>query len=130
MSGGHFDYKDMELSSSIFGYSSEPVDAFEDEVFSRLIWDALNVIHKYDWYISGDTGLEDYLKALQAFKKKWLQGSAEKRARAILEEKSSAIKKELYESFGVTEQPEAAIVYYGDNRKMQALLEDIKEEEK
>lgn len=78
MSGGRFDYQDSRLKDEIFGWTDEPHDVFEDMEISNLVWDVLDLIHDYDWYASGDTCEETYLKQKQAFKEKWF-GETDKR---------------------------------------------------
>ena len=99
MSGGHFDYKDMGLKSEIFGWEDKPTNAFEDKEISELVWDVLDLIHDFDWYKSGDTSKEDYLKAKADFKKKWFN-NRELCVRRIVDDSIEQCKKELYETFG------------------------------
>lgn len=99
MSGGHFDYKDMGLKSEIYGWADTPSNVFEDREISELVFDVLDLIHDYDWYISGDTGKETYLKAKVKFKKKWFSNRGV-RVRSIVDEAIEQCKKELYETFG------------------------------
>ena len=75
MSGGRFDYKDSELKSEIYGWTDEPENVFEDMEISELVWDVLDLIHDFDWYASGDTCKETYLKAKAEFKKKWFSAN-------------------------------------------------------
>lgn len=42
---------------------------FEDREISELVWDVFDLIHSYDWYASGDTCKETYLKGKAEFKK-------------------------------------------------------------
>ncbi|MBQ5825147.1 MAG: hypothetical protein IIW48_10135 [Clostridia bacterium] len=98
MSGGHFDYKDMSLKSEMFGWSDVPRNVLEDRELSELTFDLLDVIHAYDWYISGDTCKETYFKAKDKFKKKWLSNRGIN-VRRIIDEAVNELKVELYESF-------------------------------
>lgn len=98
MSGGHFDYKDMSLKSEMFGWSDVPRNVLEDRELSELTFDLLDVIHAYDWYISGDTCKETYLKEKDKFKKKWLSNRGIN-VRRIIDEAVNELKVELYESF-------------------------------
>lgn len=100
MSGGHFDYADSRLKNEIFGWGDEPTNAFEDVELSLLVWDVLNLIHDYDWYASGDTDKETYLKAKDEFKKKWFKSSREDRIRKIVDDALKRTREELYETFG------------------------------
>lgn len=104
MSGGHFGYMDRTLKSEIFGWANKPTNAFEDMEISELVWDVLNLIHDYDWYASGDTCEETYLKAKAEFKKKWF-GNRDVRVRLIIDETVEKAKDELYKTFcGMTEE--------------------------
>lgn len=77
MSGGRFNYTDSALKREIFGWTDEGyevVDVFGDEEISQLVYDVLELIHAFDWYVSGDTRKEAYLKRKAEFKAKWLEG--------------------------------------------------------
>lgn len=99
MSGGRFEYADSRLKNEIFGWSDAPHNVFEDREISELVWDVLELIHEYDWYASGDTGEESYLKAKEAFKKKWF-GDRDVRVQRIIDESLKECKDELYKTFG------------------------------
>ena len=102
MSGGCFNHIDGTLKSEIFGWSDAPSNAFEDREISELVWDVLDLIHDYDWYASGDTCKETYLKAKAEFKKKWFSNRGV-RVRRIVDEALKQTKDELYETFGFVE---------------------------
>lgn len=103
MSGGRFEYADSRLKSEIFGWTDTPRNVFEDMEISELVWDVLDLIHDYDWYASGDTGKETYLKAKAKFKKKWFDNRGV-RVRRIVDEALKRTKEELYETFGFDEE--------------------------
>ena len=105
MSGGHFDYKDMSLKSEMFGWSDRPHNVLEDRELSELAWDLLDIIHAYDWYKSGDTCKETYLKEKEKFKKKWFSNRGVN-VRRIVDEAVAELKSELYESFRISEVEE------------------------
>ena len=66
MSGGRFNYENDSLMSEMFDFLEEgdPIpNVLEDREISELTYDLLTLIHDYDWYASGDTGKQDYLKA-------------------------------------------------------------------
>ena len=107
MSGGFFDYKDSSLMWEIYP-DDVPTNEFEDREISELVWDVLNLIHDFDWYKSGDTGKEDYLKAKKEFKKKWFGSNRGLRIRRIVDEALEETKTELYETFGIEEEDDAA----------------------
>ena len=102
MSGGRFDYVDRRLKEEIFGWTDKPCNVFEDMEISELVWDVLNLIHDYDWYKSGDTCKETYLKAKTEFKEKWM-GNHGARVRRIVDEALKQCKDELYETFRLEE---------------------------
>ena len=102
MSGGRFLYMDSQLKTEIFGFSDEAWNAFEDREISELVWDVLNLIHAFDWYKSGDTCKETYLKAKIEFKKKWFSNRGV-RIRRIVDEALKRCKDELYETFSLEE---------------------------
>ena len=72
MSGGHFDYADQRAKDEIFGWSDKPKDVFEDMELSQLVFDVFDLIHDFDWYISGDTCSGTWNEKRKAFKDKWL----------------------------------------------------------
>lgn len=98
MSGGHFNYTDSALKTEIFGWTDRPTNVLEDRELSELTWDLLDVIHTYDWYVSGDTCKETYLKAKNEFKKKWFSNRGVN-VRRIVDEAVNELKAELYETF-------------------------------
>ena len=99
MSGGRFDYKDSSLKGEIYGWTDKPSNVFEDREISELVWDVLDLIHDFDWYVSGDTCKETYLKAKSDFKKKWFSNRGV-RVRRIVDDAIQQCKNELYETFG------------------------------
>ena len=102
MSGGRFDYTDSRLKSEIFGWSDRPSNVFEDREISELVWDVLDLVHDFDWYVSGDTCEETYLKAKSEFKKKWFDNRGV-RVRRIVDEALKQTRDELYKTFGLIE---------------------------
>lgn len=98
MSGGHFDYVDARLKDEIFGWDDKFSNQFEDREISELVWDVLNLIHEFDWYKSGDTCEETYLKAKAAFKKKWF-GDYDTRLAQIVEYSLDEFRDELRKIF-------------------------------
>lgn len=99
MSGGHFCYMDSNLKSEIFGWTDKPRNVFEDMEISQLVWDVLDLIHAYDWYVCGDTCKETYLQAKKDFKRKWFSNRGV-RIRQIVDDALKRCKNELYETFG------------------------------
>ena len=90
MSGGAFDYHDSTLKSDMFPYSwcddtrSLRDDPFEDQEISQLMFDLLQLAHDLDWYKSGDTCEETYLKAKQKFRDKWFGKGRRKTLEALI----------------------------------------------
>ena len=97
MSGGHFNYRDSALKNEIFDYEDKVSNQFEDMEISHLVYDLLDLIHEYDWYISGDTNREDYLKAKREFKKKWLKGDRTDTLQKIIDDRLVEVSLELKE---------------------------------
>lgn len=102
MSGGHFEYLDSQLKSEIFGWDDKFRNIFEDREISELVWDVLNLIHDFDWYKSGDTSKETYLKSKAEFKKKWFSNRGV-RIRRIVDDALKQVRSELYETFSLEE---------------------------
>ena len=85
MSGGYFNYMDSQLKSEVFGWSDQWWNVFEDPEISELVWDIFDLMHDFDWYKSGDTCKETYLRAKADFKKKWMDNRGV-RVRRIVDE--------------------------------------------
>jgi hypothetical protein len=66
MSGGELE----NFYEYMFYEWSEKIKA-DAPVFSRIIHDLGDVLHKYDYWISGDVSKEDFLRAWAEFCKKW-----------------------------------------------------------
>lgn len=103
MSGGQFSYLDSQLKHEIFGWSDKPGNVFEDKEISALAWDLLDLIHEFDWYVSGDNSEEDYLQAKREFKAKWLAHDSA-RCRQIVDEAIAEVRAELYKTFDIEEK--------------------------
>ena len=101
MSGGRFNYLNEELRSEIFGYTDNPKNVFQDREISELVWDVLNLIHDFDWYASGDTCEDTYLKHKKTFKQKWLDNRG-MRVRRIVDEAIKQCKDELYKTYDLS----------------------------
>lgn len=99
MSGGHFNYADNVAKNEIFHWSDKPHNVFEDREISELIWDVFKLIHDFDWYYSGDTDEETYLKAKYAFKRKWLNNKGV-RVKHVIDKALNDVKEELYKTYG------------------------------
>ncbi len=95
MSGGHFDYQDNRIDDMMdiikhdikyndveWNYNCETGESVEDYGFQhsketlgilkKLLKDmkkVMNVLHAYDWYVSGDTCEETFLKEASKYYK-------------------------------------------------------------
>ena len=101
MIGGMFYGSDTTLKNILFQWSDEPINVFEDEVISELVWDVFDLIQSLDCYKSYAMSKEEYLKDKEAFKKKWLSKSKGSIARKIVDESIEELKQGLYETFGL-----------------------------
>ena len=111
MIGGMFYGSDTTVKNILFRWSDEPINVFEDEVISELVWDVFDLIQSLDYYKSRDTSKEAYLKEAYlkeaylkdkaAFKKKWLDKSRGSVARKIVDGSIEDLRQELYEAFGL-----------------------------
>lgn len=101
MIGGMFYGSDTTLKNILFRWSDEPINVFEDEVISELVWDVFDLIQSFDYYKSRDTSKDSYLKDKAAFKKKWLGKSKGSVARKIVDESIEDLRQKLYETFGL-----------------------------
>ena len=101
MSGGLFDYKDLNLKDEIFGWNREKGNVFEDKEITELIYDVFGLIHEFDWYQSGDTDEGDYFEAKRNFKEKWFETPAEIRVQKIIDNSVEELREELYKTFDV-----------------------------
>ena len=100
MSGGYFNYRDATLRDEIYGWSDTWHNVFEDREISELVWDILNLIHDYDYYISGDTAKDTYLKAKADFKNKWFN-NRDVVVKRVVDTAIEEVKAELYETYGI-----------------------------
>lgn len=98
MSGGKFQYQNDMLKDEIFGYSLQPTNVFDDWMISELVWDMFNLIHAYDWYASGDTCEETWLKAKRQFKDKWFC-DYKMIGERVIDTAVDKLRRELYETF-------------------------------
>ncbi len=93
MSGGSLNY---------FSYTlEEHVGDFGDKELDELVYDLANLFHDREWYLSCDTGKDDWEKARDTFKAKWFkEGARQDRIEKYLTE----ICNEVRESFGIKEK--------------------------
>ena len=111
MSGGRFDYADERAMNEIFGFcdSDNIPNVFEDMEISELIYDVFNLIHDYDWYACADTDEDDYLRAKEIFKNKWLGSNKdlrERRLKMIVDKAVDNLRDELYKTIGEEKERE------------------------
>lgn len=97
MSGGHFDcdydYFKMHDWAKRIQQDGNPL-------FADLLRDVGNLLHSYDWWKSGDTSREDWLKDWKAFLNKWTGSSVKDLSDKQIED---YVRYMVYESFGVPE---------------------------
>ena len=91
--------------NTIFDYGDR-TNVFEDEEISELVWDVFQLIHDFDWYKSGDTCKETYLKKKSAFKKKWLKSDRKVRLKGYVDERLKKLNDKLYRLMGVEDETE------------------------
>ena len=101
MIGGMFYGSDTTVKNILFRWSDEPINVFEDEVISELVWDVFGLIQSLDCYKSYAMSKEAYLNDKEAFKKKWLGKSNGSVARKIVDESIEELKQGLYATFGL-----------------------------
>jgi len=91
MSGGSFNYMYQRIEDE---YSGQ----MQDIEMNNMIKDLVIVLKSLEWYVSGDTDIEDYKKDLLEFKSKWFDKS-EVRVEKIIEEETNRLKENLLASF-------------------------------
>lgn len=118
MSGGHFDYNESSLCTSVFGWGiymeygldrketkensriAGQINPLEDRQISELVYDVLCLIRSYDYYKSGDTGEELYRSDVAYFKKKWLETSKSEIDKRTVDNILQSAKEEIYKTIG------------------------------
>ena len=111
MSGGYWEYKNDYLQSEMFNYcyADDIPNVFEDRELSEFIYDALDLIHDFDLYKSGDSSEESWLKNKTKFKSKWLgkdTKSRKERTKRIIDKTILDAKQELYKTYGIEDEEE------------------------
>ena len=101
MSGGRWQYRDSSLKDDIFGWTDKPRNVFEDKEISELVWDVFDLLHDFDWYASGDTCEETWLKQKNKFKHKWFETPRKDRLKKIIDESAEEYKKAMYKTVGI-----------------------------
>ena len=94
MSGGSYDYIYSKLLSECDG-------RMYDLEMNDFITDFAEVLHRLEWWQSGDSSEDDYRKCLSRFKAKWFEGNRDVRLRQYIDEKVAETRKELYDLVGV-----------------------------
>ena len=113
MSGGYWEYKDCDLANCIFNWDidinfednlkARKQDPMKDPELSEMVYDLFCLLHSADWYLSGDTGFEDYRADVDRFKTKWFGKTQKKRIKDNIDTELEIVRKDLYRSFGVKE---------------------------
>ena len=72
MSGGHFDYLDLKIKDMI---EEVGIKRSKEELeFAEFMKQVVFLVHSIEWAYSGDTGIDDFKKDWNKFKKKWMKG--------------------------------------------------------
>lgn len=113
MSGGHWNYETDSTCREVFGWNIYPdynlsseemkknallarkINPLEDKELSELVYDVFCLLHSYDWYVSADTGEEDYRADVKYFKDKWLKRSSTYRVKDEIDKSVLELKEEL-----------------------------------
>lgn len=119
MSGGRFGYRDSTLCDDIFGeYPDYGLDSdsakkcakrvrrsnpLGDVEISELTFDVFCLLRSYDWYASGDTGRDDYLKDVDYFKNKWFGKTAKQRVERMTNDAIEEFTQRIKEAMGITD---------------------------
>ena len=91
MSGGHLNYFYCDLEGH--------VGDFGDKELDDLVRDLAKLFKDREWFLSSDTSQGSWNEARDAFKAKWFaDGARADRIEKYLDE----MKKEIYESFGIS----------------------------
>ena len=91
MSGGSMDYLCFKIERE--------ADQIPDIELREHAKDFADLMRACEWYLSSDTGKDDWLKAASKFKKKWF-GPRAPRLKEIIEYKTSELRQELLEMIG------------------------------
>ena len=94
MSGGSYNYIYSKLRVECEG-------RMYDYEMNDFILDFAEVLHKLEWWQSGDIGEEDYRKALNKFKAKWFQGNRDTRLKGYIDSIFEKAKNDCYNLIGV-----------------------------
>lgn len=110
MSGGCWNYRNDTLQSDIFGWGIDTteeamkVNPLKDKEMSGILFDILQVLHEYDWYMSGDTNEKDYRESVKKFKEKWFTKEPSDRIMYVVDNSLKDLKEELLITFGLDER--------------------------
>ena len=94
MSGGSRNYACFVIDDNLVG---KMYDAELDD----LMADISKLAHEVEWWDSGDTGEEQYRKAVKKFKKKWFGADRNERLKGYIDEKLAEVKSDMYKMIGV-----------------------------
>lgn len=79
MSGGRFNYFYSQLNE-LLGDMEYDYDlnkriklSAEERILKKLLIDLSSLLYDYEWWRSGDTLEEDFVKSFNKFQKKWLK---------------------------------------------------------
>ncbi len=98
MSGGSYDY----IYSTLMNECSSRM--FDPEM-NEMILDLCKVLHRLEWWQSGDSSEKGYREAVAHFKKKYFSGEGrEERLKGYIDEQIGAVKTQLYAMLGDIER--------------------------
>ena len=114
MSGGCWGYSSDHVAEDIYSpllvdYGEDgfrqskqaaALNPLEDREISEIVWDVLCLLHSYDWYVSGDTGEEQYRADVKTFKEKWLGKPAEERLLTLFRDSVTDSLEKIFVEFG------------------------------
>ena len=92
MSGGYFDYADSKL----YQWSAQ-VRRDGNPLLADLLHDIADLLHEYDWWQSGDSSRESWLKAWKHWQEKWMNGSVSEMA---IDSVGDALRQMVWECLG------------------------------
>ncbi len=117
MSGGRFDYDNDRAANTIFGWdictdyglgkydynsnvkAARKRNPLEDKQMSELVYDVFCILHSLDWYLSGDTGEDDYREDVKYFKNKWFYKNENSQIREEIDKGIEELRDDLYQTF-------------------------------
>lgn len=115
MSGGHFEHIHTDICNRIFDWQlnvtadftsktqrrsalkARRLNPLEDVELSEMLYDLCCILKAYDWYVSGDTSIENYTQAKDYFKNKWFGKSQKERLELQCEKALDQLRVDMYQ---------------------------------